>query len=120
MRQRKRCGEINDEIIPQISHGDFSRIHDEFSATEDSRIGGDESGARFHDHVKHIEEIRESTKDGDDVIQFLIGLKATRASDERKVQVKRIDEKSDETGDEEDAIPASDEVAVGIEDLIMP
>lgn len=118
--QRDGGGEVDDEIGSQVTGSDFPGIHDEVTAAEDSRIGGDEGGAELHDHVEEVEEVGEGAEHVEETAEAAIGLEASRAADGGEEEVERVDEEREKAGDEEDLVPVSNNVAVWVEDLVMP
>lgn len=70
--------------------------------------------------MEEVKDVSERTEDGNATGGFVISGHASVFADEREVKVKRIDEKRDETGEEEDIVPAIDNVAVWVENLEGP
>lgn len=95
-------------------------VHDELTPAKNPRTRGHKGGAKLDEHVEQVEEIGEGTEEGDGDAESGVGAHAGWGADVGEVEVERIDEKSDERGDEEDVVPEGDDVAVGVEDLVMP
>ena len=117
---RERGGEIDDEIGLQVPDGNLSSVHDELATAENPRTRCDKSGPELHDHVEEVEEICDGAKERDGDAQAVVGGEAGGAADGGEVEVERVDEESNEGGDEEDLVPVADEVAVWVEDLVLP
>lgn len=118
--ERDGGGEVNDEIRLEVTHGNFSGVHDEVAAAEDSRVGGDEGGAELHEHVEDVEEVSEGAEDGDDDAEFGVGLQAGGATHGGEEEVERVDEEGEEACHEEHLVPIRHDVAVGVQYLVPP
>lgn len=111
---------MNNEISLEVSHGDFSGIHDEFAPAKDPGTRGDESGAELHENVEEVEEVGEGAEEGDGPGGVVVSGHAGGATDVRQVEVEGIDKEGDEASDEEHVVPPVDDFPVGVEDLIPP
>lgn len=120
LRNWKHGGEIEDEILFEVSHGDLARVCHEIAPTEHPGAGRHEGGAELEHHVREIKQIRDGAKEGDDDADALVNPHAGGAADVHEVEVERIEEKSDEACDEEDAVPLEDDIAAGVEDAPPP
>ena len=118
--ERDGGSKVNDEIRLQVAHGDFAGVHDELAAAEDSRVGGDEGGAKLHDHVEDVEEVGEGAEDGNEDAEFGISLEAGGAANGGEEEVERVDEEGEEARNKEHPVPIGHDVAVGVQDLVMP
>ena len=70
--------------------------------------------------MEEVEEICDGAKERDGDAQAVVGGEAGGAADGGEVEVERVDEESNEGGDEEDLVPVADDVAVWVEDLVLP
>lgn len=120
MRQGKSSCKINDEISLEISNSNFTGVHDKLTPAENPGARSDKSGAELHANVEEVKDVGERTIDGNGTGGFVIRGHTSPFADERDVEVKRIDEKRDETGKEEDIVPAIYNIAVWIENLAPP
>lgn len=120
MRQGKSSCKINDEISLEISYSNFTRVHNKLTPAENPRARSDKSGAELHGNVEEVKDVGERTIDGNFTGGFVISGHTSSFADERYVEVKWIDEKRDETGKEEDIVPAIDNIAVWVENLAPP
>lgn len=114
LRKRKHSSNINEEIGPQVPLSDLSGIHYELTATENPRAPSDESRSEFHEDVQEVEEIGDCTEEGDDSGEADVDGETRRTTDVRDVEIERIEEESEDGGDEEDVVPIGDDVAVWI------
>lgn len=110
--ERDGGSKVNDEIRLQVAHGDFAGVHDELAAAEDSRVGGDEGGAKLHDHVEDVEEVGEGAEDGNEDAEFGISLEAGGAANVGEEEVERVDEEGEEARNKEHPVPIGHDVAV--------
>lgn len=111
---------IDDEVGFQVADGNLAGVHDELAAAENPRTGIDVGGTEFDDHVEEVEEIGEGAEAGDDDGEFVVGGQASGAVDVGKVEVERVDEEGEDANDEEDVVPVGYDVAVRVEDLVVP
>lgn len=118
--ERDGGSKVNDEIRLQVAHGDFAGVHDELAAAEDSRVGGDEGGAKLHDHVEDVEEVGEGAEDGNEDAEFGISLEAGGATNVGEEEVERVNEEGEEARNKEHLVPIGHDVAIGVQDLVMP
>lgn len=70
--------------------------------------------------MEEVEEIGEGAEAGDDDGEFVVGGQASGAVDVGKVEVERVDEEGEDANDEEDVVPVGYDVAVRVEDLVVP
>lgn len=70
--------------------------------------------------MEEVEEIGEGAEAGDDDSEFVVGGQASGAVDVGKVEVERVDEEGEDANDEEDVVPVGYDVAVRVEDLVVP
>jgi len=118
--ERDGGGEVNDKIGSEVTRGDFAGVHDEVTAAEDSRVGGDEGGTELHEHVEDVEEVSEGADDGDDDAEFGVGLQAGGATHCGEEEVERVDEEGEEACHEKHLVPIRHDVAVGVQYLVPP
>lgn len=118
--QWKSGGEIYHEIRPQIPVGYLPCVHDELAPAEDPRVRGDEGGPELHDDVEEVEEVGDGAEHRDQDLEVGVGGEAGGAAHHGEEEVEWVDEEGDEAGQEEDVVPEGDNVAVGLEDLVVP
>lgn len=70
--------------------------------------------------MQQVKDIGNSAEEGNDNAQIGVIDDAGRTADGGEEEVERVEEEGDERGDEEDVVPVSDDVAVGLEDLVVP
>lgn len=95
-------------------------IRDKLTPAENPRARSDKSGTELYDNVKEVKDVVERTIDGNGIGGFVISGHTGLFADERDEEVKRIDEKRDETGKEEDIVPAVYDIAIWIKNLTPP
>lgn len=96
------------------------RIHDQLPTTKASRTGSDESGPKLHQHMQQIKEIGNSTEKGNINPKLCVIDDAGGTADGREVEVERVEEKGNERGNKKYVVPVSDDIAVGLENLVAP
>ncbi|KAG6398245.1 hypothetical protein SASPL_139700 [Salvia splendens] len=114
-------GEVDDEVGFEVAEGDLAGVHDELAAAEDARAGGDEGHAELHEEVEEVEEVGDGAEVGDEDGGGDVDVHAGGAVlNVGEVEVEGVDEEGNEARDQEDVIPEIDNVAVGVEDLVVP
>lgn len=113
---REHGGEIDDEIVLEVSDGDLVGVPDELAASEDARAGRNESRAELEDHVREVEEVGDGAHGGDGDADAHVHLDARLPFGVEEVEVHGVDEEADHAGDEEKAVPVKDDVVAGVED----
>ena len=113
LRQRQCSSKINEKILLEVAHSNGRRVHNEITTAKNSRIRGDKSGAKLHGNVKQREEIDNGAEESDDDTKASVETHTTRAADDDKVKVKRVDEESKQTGNEKNEIPSNNKLGIG-------
>lgn len=70
--------------------------------------------------MQQVKEIGNSTEEGNNNAEAGVTGEAGRTANGGEEEVERVEEKGNERGDEEDVVPISDDVAVGLENLVAP
>lgn len=70
--------------------------------------------------MKEGEQIDDGAEESDDDCEFDVEAHTAGAADDGEVEVERIDEERDQTGDEEDSVPSDHEIGVWFQDVIPP
>lgn len=118
---RKGGSKIDDEIGLQVAEGNLVGVHDELATAENPRTGIDIGSAELDDHVEEVEEVGDGAEEGHKDGEVVAGGHARAvAFDAREVEIERVDEESDDAHDEEDVVPMRYDVAVRVEDLVVP
>lgn len=117
---RKGGGKIDNEVGLQVADGNQVGVHDEVTAAENPSAGIDIGGAELDDHVEEVEEVGERAEAGDDDGELVVGGQASCVADPRQVEIERVDEEGQNAYDEEDVVPMRYDIAVGVEDLVVP
>ena len=116
LRDWEHGGEVDDEVVLEVADGDLIGVPDELAAAEDAGAGGDERGAELEDHVREVEEVGEGAHDGDGDADAHVHRDAGVGAGEEEVEVHGVDEEADHAGDEEEAVPAEDDLVPRVED----
>lgn len=67
-----------------------------------------------------MEDISDSTEEGDCSGEADVDGETRRTTDVRDVEIERIEEESEDGGNEKDVVPIGNDVAVRVEDLMPP
>ncbi|KAG6395965.1 hypothetical protein SASPL_142099 [Salvia splendens] len=114
-------GEVDDEVGLEVAEGDLAGVHDELAAAEDAGAGGDEGHAELHEEVEEVEEVGDGAEVGDEDGGGDVDVHAGGAVlNVGEVEVEGVDEEGDQARDQEDVVPQIDDVAVGVQDLVVP
>lgn len=70
--------------------------------------------------MQNIKEIGKRAKNSEEDAELGVRRQASRTTNGREEEVKRIDEKREKTGDEENLVPIGNKLAVWIQDLVPP
>ncbi|KAL2235272.1 UNVERIFIED_CONTAM: hypothetical protein Sindi_1259400 [Sesamum indicum] len=119
--ERKSGGEINREIPSQIATRNQFRIGNQITSTENPSVGGNIGGAKFHGYVEDGEEIDGGSGDDEEAAPAVVHVQAFPiVLETQQIEEEGVDEKRNEGGDEEDAVPSVNEFTAGVEDLAPP